>query len=318
MANYPQETTGSEEWTPKQQKQILAERLSMLASGDEKISFTHLPSDVVVAVPPKCGTTWVLHICHQIRTKGAEPDFDYQTDVVGWLEKGRDLLGIDPATLKQPAQPRIFFTHVYYPLVPKGGKHIYCFRDQKDVLVSAYYFLDSNLILRGRVSLPNLTYALLHSGFVEKRLKDLLIWWEHRHDEDMLLLFYDDLKEDHAGCVARIAKFMGVDCDKEDLARVVCTTTHADMVRYHRKFNMHKMVMSIAKEFGEDLELGDSHVGRVRKDGGRSGDGCRLPLEMREYIDRLWQEIVNAKLGFSNLKEMRETWHKELHDGLGN
>ena len=52
-------------------------------------------------------------------------------------------------------------------------------------------------------------------------------------------------------------------------------------------------------------------TGRVRKDGGKSGDGQKLPPEVRQYIKEKWQEIVTEKLGFQNLKEMREAWHKE-------
>ena len=63
----------------------------------------------------------------------------------------------------------------------------------------------------------------------------------------MLLLFYDDLKEDHIECVRRIAKFMGVDCDEETIARVVHTTTHAEMVKHHSKFDNQGQILMIAK-----------------------------------------------------------------------
>ena len=140
-------------------------------------------------------------------------------------------------------------------------------------------------------------------------LNELLVWWEHRNDDDVLFLFFDDLKEDHAGCVSHIAKFIGIDCDEALLARVVHTTTHAEMVRHHSKFDSHHFAIMQAKKLGEEppTEFG----GRVRTDGGKSGDGQKLPPEVRQYIKRKWQEIVTAKLGFHNLKEMREAWHKE-------
>ena len=79
-------------------------------------------------------------------------------------------------------------------------------------------------------------------GDVAMVLNGLLVWWEHRHDDDVLFLFFDDLKEDHAGCVRRIAKFTGIDCDEALLARVVHTTTHAEMVQHHSKFDSHNLV----------------------------------------------------------------------------
>jgi hypothetical protein len=36
------------------------------------------PTDVIVAVPPKSGTTWVQHMCHQLRVRGAPPTFNTQ------------------------------------------------------------------------------------------------------------------------------------------------------------------------------------------------------------------------------------------------
>ena len=53
-------------------------------------------------------------------------------------------------------------------------------------------------------------------------------------------------------------------------------------------------------------------VGRVRKSGGKSGEGKeQLPADIQLHIDQLWQEIVTTKLGFKNLKEMRDAWKKE-------
>ena len=170
------------------------------------------------------------------------------------------------------------------------------------------------LILRGRVSRLTSTNTMMKSGNYEHGdvamvLNGLLVWWEHRHDDDVLFLFFDDLREDHAGCVRQIAKSTGIDCDEALLARVVHTTTHAEMVRHHSKFDAHNLAMMLAKKFGEEPPTEFS--GRVRKDGGKSGDGQKLPPEVRQYIKEKWKEIVTAKLGFQNLKEMREAWHKE-------
>merc|ERR1719446_315419 len=77
---------------------------------------------------------------------------------------------------------------------------------------------------------------MLLFGTPEKNLEKLLEWWNHRNDSNVLLLFYDDILEDHAGTVRRIAEFMelvkpGLD-DAETrqlLATVVEQSTHAWM-----------------------------------------------------------------------------------------
>ena len=75
-------------------------------------------------------------------------------------------------------------------------------------MFSAYRFLDT---MKGRVSLPIFAKAVLASGFVKTRLQDLLLWWDHRRNDGVLLLFFDDLEEDHPGCVRCIAKFIGIE-----------------------------------------------------------------------------------------------------------
>ena len=79
----------------------------------QELSFTPLPDDIIVAVPQKCGTTWLLHICHQIRMRGAEPDFKSQADVITWIELAQGVYKVDPVTMPQPASPRILYSHSF-------------------------------------------------------------------------------------------------------------------------------------------------------------------------------------------------------------
>ena len=97
------------------------------------------------------------------------------------------------------------------------------------------------------------------------------MWWEHRNDPNMFVLFFDDLKEDHTRTVHRLAKFMDVDCDENAIVRVVHTTSHSEMLRHASKFDaIHKAAsQKIGKEPDPDGQL----VGRVRKSGGKSGEG---------------------------------------------
>ena len=157
----------NDEWSQERQIQEVARRWDFYSEVEnQEISFKPLPDNIIVAAPPKCGTTWLLHICHQIRMHGAEPDFEYQTNITTWLELAEKAFNLDPATMPQPASPRLLATHLQYPLVPKGGRIIYCFREQKDMIVSAYYYLDTFFSLKGRVSLPNFCLAVMQQ--VEK------------------------------------------------------------------------------------------------------------------------------------------------------
>lgn len=304
----------SQSWTVDQQIEEAWRRFGVFDYPDKLLPYTPRSSDVICAVPFKHGTTWLLHICHQIRMQGAEPDFEDQFKVVTWLDSSAiKMFGIDHVTQPQPAEPHIFMSHLPYAGIPSGGRKIHCYRDPKDALVSHYHFLDSFLSFNGRVSLDVFAQVDIQRGAVSIYLVDLLEWWEHRHDPDVLFLFYDDLKEDHIGCVRRIAKFMGVDCSEEVIMRVVHTTTHAEMLRHSSKFDLHSVVHNIAKRFREGNEEDNTMVGRVRKGGGKSGEGQLLPPDIKEHIDQKWEETVTAKLGFKSLNEMRLYWKKELN-----
>ena len=50
----------------------------------------------------------------------------------------------------------------------------------------------------------------------EDQLNDLADWWEVRHDDDVLFLFYDELLTEHRRCVARIAEFMELEPAADD------------------------------------------------------------------------------------------------------
>eukprot|EP00731_Ephydatia_muelleri_P019836 Em0012g661a len=251
----PLEYVKAPTWTFEQQVQELTRRMMVVnITLKKQLSFSPRPTDVIVATSPKSGTTWVSHICHQIRTKGVEPDFENQIpDVIAMLDFcGRPELNIDPNTMVQPAEPRIYYTHHTYETIPKGGKLIYCFRDQKYAFFSFYPFIDSVWALKGRVSLSVFSELFTNLHWTADNLRGLLGWWEHRHDEDVLFLFFDDLKEDHTRCVRRIAKFIGVECDEETVAHVVHTTTHAEMARHSSKFDFHNLVPFWAKMHGDD------------------------------------------------------------------
>ena len=305
----PEDLVHLDEWTPEQQVMALKYRIALVMK-QSPFSFTPRPSDVIVAVPGKSRTTWVSHICHQLRMRGAEPDFDDQDKVVVWMEKGVEWFGLDPNTTPQAAEPRLFKSHLPYGDIPAGGKMIYCFRDLKDVVVSAYHFMNTQILLHGRVSLPIFVQVCVQVGFVIQMLETLLVWWDHRHDDNILFLFFDDLKEDHPGCVRRIAKFIDIECSEEILKRVVHTTTHAEMSHHSTKFASLAAIEFHVKKFGEKPPT--EIVSKVRTSGGRSGDGQALPVEMQQYIEEKWTEIVTAKLGFKSLKEMRAALHKEL------
>ena len=300
-------------WTLEQQSEELTRRWDIVSwTNKGEVRFLPRATDIIVSTTPKSGTTWLVYICHQLRTGGAEPDFEEFDKVVTFLEVPLSVNGapVDLEAVVHPAEPRIFYSHVSYESLPKGGKIIHCVRDPKDVFYSLLTYLDTLLLLKGRVS-TSVFFDLMQNRcqYTADSLKDLLRWWEHRSDKDVFFVFFDDLKEDHALWVRRIAEFIGVSCNEQTLARVVRNTTHAEMAKHQSRFVDHSIIAECAKMFGDDPP--SEPIGRVRKDGGKLGDGQKLPIEMQELIDTAWHDIITTKLGFRDYKEMREAWMRE-------
>ena len=139
---------------------------------------------------------------------------------------------------KQPAEPRVFKSHSPYKAftnpksgLSKGGKLIYCFRDQCDVCVSSWRFL-APMFGFSSDEIPLDAWAGGHFGpsGAKRGLNDLCDWWKARRDPRVLFLFFEEMRANHEATVRKVAAFMGrEDMDAATLEKVVATTTHKSM-----------------------------------------------------------------------------------------
>ena len=72
--------------------QLLKERLSRIQTKEGSLKglrFKPRSSDVFIVTPPKCGTTWMQQIVHQLRT-GGDMEFGGINEVVPFIEIAHD------------------------------------------------------------------------------------------------------------------------------------------------------------------------------------------------------------------------------------
>ena len=110
-------------------------------------------------------------------------------------------------------------------------------RDPMDVLVSFYHFFENWFFPAGYVSIEEFAQEFwLERGVPASRMNNasyfvhLTSWYEHRNDPNVLVVCFEDLKENLEAQVRRIAEFMSTDkvsfvsCHSRTLCVLLLTT----------------------------------------------------------------------------------------------
>ena len=195
--------------------------------------FEFRDDDVIVATYAKSGTTWTQQIVGQLVFGGAD-DVPLH-DISPWL----DLRIMPPDTKEKLAAQRhrrIIKTHLpldaltFSPL----AKYIYIGRDGRDVVWSFYnHHANANQLwydalnnTPGRVGPaieppdPDVRRYfrrwLQEDGYpIWSYWENVQTWWEARHQPNILLVHFNDLKADLEAEMRRIANFLGCEIREE-------------------------------------------------------------------------------------------------------
>jgi hypothetical protein len=206
--------------------------------------------DVVVCSGFKCGTNWLLQIAVQIAHRG-NAHFGYIHHLVPWPDRPPMLavhvvpLDDDAAYERSPTGLRIIKTHLPREQVPQAaeGRYIALVRDPKDACVSGYHFMKSMGFGPMMPSVGTWVEMYLRPNFaVGNWASHLASYWSLRDRANVLFLTYEEMKQDHAAAVARIARFMHVDLSSAELAEVVRLSSFQYMKGAETKFDPGQVV----------------------------------------------------------------------------
>lgn len=200
-------------------------------------------SDVFVVTYPRCGTTWMVQVAVCL-LHGASEDYDRHAVFV------EGSLASDPRfiwTLEEELpSPRIMKMHAPADAFPglargsesnlqPGGKAIYVVRNPKDALVSLRHHHANNASIAWSGSWDDWVDQWLagerskeYGGSYFDHVKG---WWHlsRQHPERILVVYFEDMKADLQGVVARVANFLGKKVLPTDLAQMVARCSFETM-----------------------------------------------------------------------------------------
>jgi hypothetical protein len=200
--------------------------------------------DIVVATPPKCGTTWTQMaaalLVHGPRLPGP------LTRLSPWLD--RLAAPVEQVMAELDAQPwrRIIKTHTPLDGLPyyEEVSYLFCGRDPRDAFLSMMDNMQNAsaatmAAVRARIGLPDSfafptdpnaffpvwmtapIHAWVEDGFpIGSVFGAARPFWRHRHLPNLHFTHYRDLSGDLGGEMRRLADFLGVRLDPADIPRL--------------------------------------------------------------------------------------------------
>ena len=109
------------------------------------------------------------------------------------------------------------------------GKYIYVARNPKDTAVSFFYHYFS-LKLAENIDWPTFaSWFLSGQVYFGSHLEHVLGWWEHRNDDNVLFLKYEDMKKDIRSAIVHIVSFIGKDLTEEEVDTVIKKSSFSSM-----------------------------------------------------------------------------------------
>ncbi|MFP2927667.1 sulfotransferase domain-containing protein [Pyxidicoccus sp. 3LG] len=244
-----------------------------------RLDFRPRPGDVYIATYPKSGTTWMQMILVQL-VSGGRGEFGHINQPSPFLDdliqKGR------VGHLERLPSPRLMKTHLpYEQLQPaKDSRVIWVTRDVRDALISCYYH--HQMATRFVMDFNAYMGASVRGHTNTDWFEYMRSWLPHRHDDNVLWVRYEDLRDDLEGQVRRIAAFCGIPLEEERLGDILHKSSFDYMKQHESKFDFR-------------LAMFDQSEGSFIRKGGSGGERQRIredhAAELARKLEQLRAEL---------------------------
>lgn len=198
------------------------------------------PDDAMVVSYPKCGFNWAF----QLLTSMAPM---VNKDVEGYIDKVIPLLEFGKPekfkVMEESPAPRMYGTHLYYDDIPNSlfqnkTKMLVIFRNPKDTAVSFFHFYNRNPMLPSFKSWDEF-FTRFMAGEVlwGSYFKHAVTWNKHMDDPNVMVVTYEELKEDLTAGVKKIAEFLQYSFTEEQIQSIAEGGTFGSMQEKYKTKN---------------------------------------------------------------------------------
>ncbi|XP_054678679.1 sulfotransferase 6B1-like [Grus americana] len=204
-------------------------------------SFETRTDDVILAGYPKTGTNWLDQMVKELESTDAkytEEEMKERISAEKKLETFPRLEFGDPGVyerMKKLPSRRIIQTHLPPHLLPPSilqskAKILVLVRNPKDTAVSYYHFYNNMPVLPSFTSWDEYFAAFMNGKLAWGSYFDHLVEWNKYIDhERIMMISYEELKEDQILGMKRIAAFFGFSLCEEDFPRIAKNTSFQAM-----------------------------------------------------------------------------------------
>lgn len=246
---------------------VSTQRMQELVNG----SFDHRDDDVWVATYPKSGTTWAITLLGSLR--GNKIHSATPSDIhkyCPWPEHHLRVMAFPVEALKNYTSPRCLKSHwlARDHLAPgtRRGKVIFVMRNAIDVALSFYHHLQQFAAIFEFEATWEEFFPLFAAGDVPSGnyFRHLASWWPHKEDQDVLWMRYEDMWEDTAAQIQRIATFTGIGEVTPERVKAIRNETSFERMQ---QIEMSKLWPTIMRTLGFQTGL------KARRGGQNTPDG---------------------------------------------
>ena len=167
------------------------------------------PGDVFISTYPKCGTTWMQNIVWLILQRGkALAAAERMSEIIPHLEE------VGCVRVEQLPEPRVVKTHLPFAMSPQHpeARYLYVARNPLDCVVSFYHhtkgFVQHYDFAEGSFDDYFECFILGEVDFGDY-FENVLSWFRHRGDSNLLFITYEEMKADLERVVIQVATFLG-------------------------------------------------------------------------------------------------------------